>query len=175
MASPAAKAKMPISPTMLRNNSFTLIEIVIVVAVILLATGIAVATYRGDSPARVLDSTSLDFEAFCAGVRYQAMEHGEERIVSLDPQNHRLVMLKPTEKGSEEETSPEIRAKMSLPEEMTLDIENDSDEEYTELFRFFPDGGASGKRELIFRYNSLQRKYVISPLTGKLYVEETEE
>ena len=87
---------MPTSQTMLRNNSFTLIEIVIVMAVILLATGIAVATYRGESPARVLDSTSLEFEAFCAGVRYQAMEHGEERIVSLDPQNHRLVMLKPT-------------------------------------------------------------------------------
>ena len=103
------------------------------------------------------------------------MEHGEERIVSLDPKNHRLVMLKPTEKGSEEETSPEIRAKMSLPEEMTLDIENDPDNEYTELFRFFPDGGASGKRELIFRYQSLQRKYMISPLTGKVYSEETEE
>ena len=58
---------------------------------------------------------------------------------------------------------------------MTLDIEDDSGEEFTELFRFFPDGGASGTRELIFRYQSLQRKYVISPLTGKLYVEETEE
>ena len=163
------------SPTMLRNNSFTLIEIVIVLAIILLATGIAVATYRGDSPARVLENTSLEFETFCAGVRYQAMENGEERIVSLDPRNHRLVMLKPTEKGTETEDAPEIRTKMSLPEKMTLDIEDDSGEEFTELFRFFPDGGASGTRELIFRYQTLQRKYVISPLTGKLYVEETEE
>ena len=60
-------------------------------------------------------------------------------------------------------------------EEFDVIEENDSDEEYTELFRFFPDGGASGKRELIFRYNSLQRKFLISPLTGKLYIEETEE
>ena len=177
MVNPVERMKTPISPTMLRNNSFTLVEIVIVLVIILLVTGIAVATYRGESPARKLESTSLEFETFCAGVRYQAMENGEERIVSLDPRNHCLVMLKPEDTKENQEEPPEIRTKMPLPEEVSLDIEEDPDStsDYIELFRFFPDGGASGKRELFFRYQSLQRKYTVSPLTGKLFGEEVEQ
>ena len=166
---------MLISPIMLRNNPFSLIEIVVVMAVIALATGIAVSTLRGRSPARQLESTSLEFETFCAGVRYQAMEHGEERIVSLDLINHCLIMTKPVAEGEEAEPLEEIRTKWSFPEDFSLEVENDSGEETFELFRFFPDGGASGMRELVFRYRSLVRKYTVSPLTGRLLLQESEE
>ena len=166
---------MPISPIMSRNNPFTLIEITVVMAIILLATGLTVAAFRGESPARKLQSTALEFETFCAGVRYQAMEHGEERIVSLDLQNRQLVMRKPEKEGEEEEDPAEIRTRWTFPENFSLNMENDPGSELVELFRFFPDGGASGMRELVFRYKSLERKYKISPLTGRLFAEEMEE
>lgn len=165
---------MPILPTMSRNNSFTLIEIIAVITVMALAAGIAVSTLRGPSPARQMESASLEFETFCAGVRYQAMEHGEERIVFLDVNNRQLLMKKPESDELQEEPD-EIRTKWTFPEEFTLEIENDTGEELFELFRFFPDGGASGLRELDFRCRSLQRKYTVSPLTGRLISEEAEE
>ena len=56
-----------------------------------------------------------------------------------------------------------------------LELEQDSGSELVELFRFFPDGGASGMRELIFKYHTFQKKYIISPLTGRIFAEETEE
>ena len=83
-------------------------------AIILLVTGIAMAAFRGESPYRKLQSTALDFETFCAGVRYQAMEHGEERIVSLDLENRRLVMQTP--RSGEEDEQEEIRTKWTFPE-----------------------------------------------------------
>ena len=165
--------KMPISQTMSRNKPFTLIELTVVMAIILLVTGIAVAAFRGESPYRKLQSTALDFETFCAGVRYQAMEHGEERIVSMDPENRQLVMQKPQKEDEEEEE--DIRTRWTFPEEFSLELENDSGSELIELFRFFPDGGASGMRELVFKYHSFQKKYTLSPLTGRIYAEETEE
>ena len=164
---------MPISQIMSRNNPFTLIELTVVMAIILLVTGIAVAAFRGESPYRKLQSTALEFETFCAGVRYQAMEHGEERIVAMDPENRQLVMLKP--KKNEEEEEEDIRTRWIFPEEFLLELEQDSGSELVELFRFFPDGGASGMRELIFKYHTFQKKYIISPLTGRIFAEETEE
>ena len=45
-----------------------------------------------------------------------------------------------------------------------------------ELFRFFPDGGASGNRRFELHYRTLKRIFEISPLTGRLTVREgTEE
>ena len=68
-----------------------------------------------------------------------------------------------------------------LPEQFQLGEglfeEADLDEEGTvELFRFFPDGGASGNRRFELHYRTLKRIFEISPLTGRLTVREgTEE
>lgn len=147
---------MPISQTMSRNKPFTLIELTVVMAIILVVMGIAVAAFRGESPYRKLQSTALEFETFCAGVRYQAMEHGEERIVSMDVENRQLLMLKPKTEEAEE-TEEEIRTKWSFPEDFSLELEDDPGEGRIELFRFFPDGGAAGLRELVFKYQSFQK------------------
>lgn len=160
---------------MSRNNFFTLIELTVVMAIILLAAGIAVAAFREESPYRKLESTALEFETFCAGVRYQAMEHGEERIVAMDADNRKLIMQIPDKKNDEFEEGPKVRTEWSFPEDFSLDLENSSESEPLELFRFFPDGGASGMRQLIFKYKNLEKKYTISPLTGRIFAEETEE
>ena len=170
---------MPTSPIMQRNNLFTLIELVAVMAIISIATGLAVSTFRDESPIRKLQRACLEFEAFATGIRYQAMESGEERIISLDPEGNRLAVTTPlTEEEKAEDAGdilPEnIRTFWKFPEGISLEQENLSDGELLELFRFFPDGGASGTLELIFKYRSLERHYTISPLTGRLLLQEVE-
>ena len=95
-----------------------------------------------------------------------------------------------TEEEDEEEDSGEEEEKISsgnddeekiisrwkFPEDFSLDLEeSDEDGELTELFRFFPDGGASGIRELTFSVKELKRSYRISPLSGQLSLMEVEE
>ena len=84
-----------------------------------------------------------------------------------------MMLLCPCCLGEEEEE--DIRTRWLFPEEFSLELEQDSGSELVELFRFFPDGGASGMRELIFKYHTFQKKYIISPLTGRIFAEETEE
>ena len=177
---------------MRRNDPFTLIELVVVMTIAAVATGLAVSTFRNESPSRKLQRACLEFETFCAGVRYQAQEFGEDRIVYLDSAESSLVVKAPeTEKEEdEEEDSGEEKEKISsgnddeekiisrwkFPEDFSLDLEeSDEDGELTELFRFFPDGGASGIRELTFSVKELKRSYRISPLTGQLSLMEVEE
>ena len=70
----------------MRRASFTLIEILVVIAIISIATGLAVAAFRGESPSQLLERTSLEFQAFCARVRYRAAEEGREWGVYFNPE-----------------------------------------------------------------------------------------
>jgi prepilin-type N-terminal cleavage/methylation domain-containing protein len=178
---------------MRRNDPFTLIELVVVMTIAAVATGLAVSTFRNESPSRKLQRASLEFETFCAGVRYQAQEFGEDRIVYLDSAESSLVVKAPeTEMEEDEEEDMEeeekekilfrdddeekIISRWKFPEDFSLDLEeNEEDGELIELFRFFPDGGASGIRELTFSVKELKRSYRISPLTGQLSLVEVEE
>lgn len=168
---------------MLRNDPFTLIELVVVMTIVAVATGLAVASFRGESPVRKLQSAGQDFETFCAGVRYQAQEHGEDRIVFLDAEERQLIVKAPEDevKKNDEESveltdEEKILSRWKFPEEFSLDLEDETeDTEELELFRFFPDGGASGMRELTFSIKELKRRYRISPLTGQLFLVEEDE
>ena len=176
---------------MRRNDPFTLIELVVVMTIAAMATGLAVATFRGESPSRKLQSACLEFETFCAGVRYQAQEFGEDRIVYLNIEESSLIVkAPPVEKDGEADTEEstleeeeKIISRWKFPEDFSLDLEalenreekEDEEENGIELFRFFPDGGASGMMELTFAVKELRRQYRISPLTGQLSPLEVEE
>ena len=45
-------------------NCFTLLELVVAIAVIALTTALAVVSFRGESPVQQLNSAGLRFEAF---------------------------------------------------------------------------------------------------------------
>ena len=47
-------------------------------------------------------------------------------------------------------------------------------EEVVEVFRFFSDGGAAGSLKFILQSDKLAKTFRISPLTGRILVEETE-
>ena len=59
------------------KHRFTLLELVVVIAIIALSTAFAVTMIGGESDARKLDNFSLSLDSYFARVRYRATEEGE--------------------------------------------------------------------------------------------------
>ena len=92
------------------RRSFTLIELVVAIAIIAVSATMAATYLRGESPARMLENCSREFEAFCSRVRYRACEEGEEWKVCFEPDTKTFVAFKAREEkiklpDSEEEES----------------------------------------------------------------------
>ncbi|MDR0933172.1 MAG: prepilin-type N-terminal cleavage/methylation domain-containing protein [Victivallales bacterium] len=165
----------------MRRTSFTLLELVAVMAIIAVATSLAVSSFRGESPARKVENTSLEFASWCAQVRYSAMESGTERIVSFSPDEQKFFAQDSAQNLAQNvDASEPIDEKppkeWRLPEEFELDPETliaDMSEGGTiEIFRFFPDGSANASREFLLKFKNLQRRFRVSPLTGMLLQSE---
>jgi len=61
----------------MERRRFTLIELVVVIAIIALSTAFAVATLRGESDTQKLENVTVSLEEYFARVRYRATEDGE--------------------------------------------------------------------------------------------------
>ena len=109
----------------MRRRPFTLIEVLVVIAIISIATGFAVSAFRGESPAQLLERTSLEFQAFCARVRYRAAEEGRSWGIYFDPEHRvfsaRAILsaaeLEALENSGEEATLPSTLS-WRLPEKL---------------------------------------------------------
>ena len=171
----------------MRKQPFTLLELIVVMTIMFLAVGMGVALFKGQSPARKLDSAALEWEEFCARVRYQALESGDEREIVFDPENRRFKMKEPArlfkmrlpeppENASEEEEEerPRTPLEWKLPEDFELSSDYDpfnaeTDEDGTlPMCKFFSDGSAAGQRRLVLKIGELQRTFEISALTGRM-------
>lgn len=159
----------------MRGKPFTLLELMVVMAIIAITTTLAVSTFRGESPTRKVENASLSFHAFCARVRYAAMENGADRVVAFDPAARRFVAEDPDAADGEASPAPVV---WDLPEDFELDSSLEDAEhgerDTVEIFRFFSDGSANAAREFILRYRNSQRRFLVSPLTGLLLVNEEE-
>lgn len=160
-------------------RAFTLLELVAVIAIIALATSLAVPAFRGESPAQNLRNAVLGFEEFCARVRYSAMENGADRVVVFDLPERRFSAKNPD--LTEEDMIPgeeELQLLWELPDGVEFDSETEHSEPdetgNLELFRFFSDGSANASREFILRCRNLRCRFAVSPLTGLLLVKEEE-
>lgn len=185
------------------RKPFTLLELIVVIAVLSLVLAVVVSAFRGESPGRLMASAAVEFETFCARVRFQALENGEDRIVAFDPEKKLFfaaipanlerddeIMIQEGNKEDEEEAEkrkviPESSAetaklKWKFPDKFQLDEEeidlsDVNDHGWIEIFRFFPDGGASGTRKFQMEYKNAARSFEISALTGKMVVKEGKE
>lgn len=63
---------------------FTLLELVVAMAVIALSTGLAVTAFRGESDVRAMENFMLNLESYFARVRYRATEEGVTWEVYFD-------------------------------------------------------------------------------------------
>lgn len=161
----------------MKKSSFTLLELVAVMAIIALTTALAVSTFRGNSPARQLDEAELELETFFARVRYQAQEQGEDKLVCFDPELRRFQMDTPTQSDTVEPEPPHLQ--WTLPEKFVSDPDLSdliADEQGRLIVcRFFPDGGASSSTGIKLQLGNLTRTFSLSPLTGRLIADAEEE
>ena len=131
---------------MSRRKPFTLVEVVVVIVIMLVTGGIAISAMRTDSTSRLIKRSAADFRSLCSRVRYKAMEMSEDRIVVYDPEQRLFYMARPI-RNQEEELEYEYgfvplkTAQWELPEDFELTTEDNAP---VEVFRFYPDGGASG-------------------------------
>lgn len=171
---------MPISTTgtikrLKTRHFFTIPEVIAVMAILLVLAAMAVPMLRPPSASSRMEETALEFQAFCGRVRFQAVERGEDRAVCFDPAVNEFYLSDPSDPEAERSS---IRWKLpegfeySRETEMSLEPEEGDG---VELFRYYPDGGASGTRVLVMRCGNVRREFRISLLTGLLTSRELSE
>ena len=131
---------------MSRRKPFTLVEVVVVIVIMLVTGGIAISAMRTDSTSRLIRGATNDFRSLCSRVRYKAMEMSEDRMVVYVPDERMFHIARPVandQEAMENEFGFVIlnTAQWELPEAFELQTENNDP---VEVFRFYPDGGASG-------------------------------
>ena len=164
------------------GKNFTLIELIAVISILVLTLSIAVAVFRGDSARGQLEQAALDFESFCARGRFQAMEANCDKVVALDLNTNTFLLVAAELFGNDDVAYrltldfqlPVIRCRLpdkcELPGDLTSaeDLLSFGDYALVPVFRFFPDGGAAGKREFEFSRGEWCLKLRIAPLTGRV-------
>lgn len=180
----------------LRKRSFTLIELVVAIAIVTLTLAIAVATLRGESPAQKMERTVHEISAFCARVRFRSAEEGRDWVLKFDPEGGKFFAtavadaeesenIVPgdssgkyvSEKDDENSDAPPLpRMDLKLDKSFSFETAEGAESqlaggEELEVFRFFPDGGASGSHKLILKLGGMQKVFHISKLTGRVLID----
>ncbi len=111
-----------------------------------------------------------------------------EAITQLEPPEEfaALRSAPPAADPYRDEVRPPATLRWKLPEEYAMESDSDGSGSYSalgesgvigeqlEVFRFYPDGGASGTREFRLTFGNLTRILKISALTGKLEIAQEE-
>jgi len=161
---------------MSRRKPFTLVEVVVVITIMILTGAVAVSAMRTDSTSRLIKRTTSEFRSLCSRVRYKAMEMGEDRMVVYDPEKRVFSMARPIRDQQEyleyeDGFVPLDGAKWELPEEFELTTDENRP---IEVFRFYPDGGASGKWNLTLAVagKDIAMEIGVAKLTGAVVSRE---
>ena len=163
-----------------RRRYFTLIEMIVVLAIMVIAVAVVAAAFRGDDPAVVLDNTALDLESYLAQVRYRAAEMGRDYVVKY-PYEGKYLIASPDYSRQELEQielDNEVaieEMKFHIPENCTMITESGAEkllaqEAALEIFRFFPDGGGASANRPVLKCGEGSRSFDISFLSGRLQV-----
>ena len=163
---------------MSRRKPFTLVEVVVVIVIMVLTGTIAIGAMRTDSTSRLIRSTTNDFRALCSRVRYKAMEMSEDRMVVYVPEERMFYIARPVANQEEALEYEEgfVTLKDSFKWELPKEFELTTDENRPiEVFRFYPDGGASGRWKLNLAFSGKDLRVVIevAKLTGAVISYET--
>ena len=163
-----------------RRRDFTLIEMIVVLAIMVVAVAVVVATFRGDDPNIILDNAALNLESYLAQVRYRSAETGRDYVVRYPYGGAELIASPDYSRRELEqieldnETTVE-EMKFKIPESCTMITESGAEkqlaqEQRLEIFRFFPDGGGSAVNRPVLQCKELSRSFDIAFITGRLKV-----
>lgn len=155
-----------------------MIEVIVVLVIIMMITGIAVASLRGESPSVKLNRTSLEFDAFLARVRFMCAESGRDYVVRYYPDRKLIAAhLDYSEEEIEElehelPDGPKVQ-RFTVADDVeifTVEAAEDGGMEvdYIELFRFYPTGGASCFNRPGIRAEELSKFFDISFFSGQV-------
>ena len=152
----------------------------VVIVIMVLVGTIAVMSIRSESMTVVLKRTRNEFCSLCSRIRFKAMESGQDRMVVYDPEKRMFFMGRPPANMEEQNEAGddgfiiEEDVKWQMPEEFELTTE---DNHPLEVFRFYPDGGASGRWKLTLASKDNEFGIVIevARLTGAVTVREREQ
>ena len=164
------------------KRAFTLIEVIVVLVIIMLITGIAVSAIRGESPSQALERNTLEIEAYCARVRFLCAESGRDYVVRYYPAENMLCAHvdytdEELEELTDEITESASTVKFTFGDEVEFFIAGEqdnyfADDEYVEIFRFYPTGGGACVNRPGIRIDELERYFDISYFSGQLTVHD---
>ncbi|MBQ9755782.1 MAG: prepilin-type N-terminal cleavage/methylation domain-containing protein [Lentisphaeria bacterium] len=180
-----------------RKRVFTLVELVVAIAIVTLTLAIAVTALRGESPAQKMERSVHEISAFCARIRFRSAEEGRDWVLKFNPEERRFYATAVADdqeqegfvpgdnsgkflnekkaSGDEVPTLPRLDLKLdkSFTFETAEGVEGElGNGEELEVFRFFPDGGASGSHKLLLKLKGMQKVFHISKLTGRVLIDE---
>ncbi len=180
-----------------RKRVFTLVELVVAIAIVTLTLAIAVTALRGESPAQKMERSVHEISAFCARVRFRSAEEGRDWVLKYNPEERSFYAAAVADeqeqdsfvsgansgnflndkKEPEEDAPPLPRMDLKLDKKFTFETAEGVEGELgggeeLEIFRFFPDGGASGSHKLILKLGGMQKVFHISKLTGRVLIDE---
>jgi len=111
---------------MIRNHFFTLVELIVVIAIVGLLSSIAVTRFRGESPSVMMERVSSEFAAFCTRTRFKALSQGKEYAIVFQPEtgtffakamNQNVSWIANKQNDLPEDTESSSNEKYMLPEE----------------------------------------------------------
>jgi len=116
---------IPAAPGAAMKRRFTLLELVVVIAIIALSTSLAVSTLRGESDKQKLENFSLNLDAYFSRVRYRATEEGETWEVYFDADTRTFAACRRMSAAEHEELSlngdaPPPLLKFKCPEKIDV-------------------------------------------------------
>lgn len=142
---------------MKRQRGFSLLEIVVVVALIALLAGLAASTIGQALPGQQLRGSARELVTALRFTRAQAIASGREQVFELDVGNRRWRAA-----GQRDGEVPE-----EIELEVTTAREPGVRRSEVAVVRFFPDGAATGGRIVLLRGDAAWR-IDIGWLTGEV-------
>lgn len=164
------------------QKNFTLIEVIVVLVVIMLITGIAVSALRGESPSVALERNVLEVEAYIARVRFLCAESGRDYVVRFYPD--KKLLLGHIDYSEEELLEmPRDISESAAAERFTFGEEVEfftvegaedggMENDYVEIFRFYPTGGGACINRPGIRVENLEKFFDLSFFSGRLIIED---
>lgn len=151
----------------LQKHSFTLIELSVVIAIILLISGVAVYAVARIPAGVIMGSNVAKIESLMVTAQAQSSLQGVQKTLNYFDEEKKFVIEGVGSKQGG--TGDSAGNSFTLDEKMNIEFPDFEGEEVQ--YNFFPDGSASGP-DMMLSIKGHKRLISVSPLTGIVFVKD---